>query len=297
MLDLRRLSYFLAVASEGSFTRASRRLHIAQPALSRQVRQLEEQLGAPLLERRGNEGVVPTPAGALLLERAPRLLTALEATWEEAVALAAASDDHHIVRLGYATSSGYGPATNLVAAIRERAPDVHVTTRVVGIADAIAALRDGTLDIALLRCPPPSADLAQRVLHHEPQGALFRADDPRAAHAALPVSALAATPLVLHDRTANPRRFDTILAACGAAGFTPEIEHPPLPFDPAHSHVAEHGYATVISDPGAALPGHLAWRPLDPPLTLEVTLVTPLVGARPGVATVVEIATRFAAER
>lgn len=295
MLDLRRLSYFLAVASEGSFTRASRRLHVAQPALSRQVRQLEEQLGAPLLERRGTEGVVPTAAGALLLERAPRLLTELEATWEEAVAVAAASDDQRIVRLGYATSSGYGPATALIAAIHDRAPDLHVTTRVVGIADGIAALRDGSLDVALLRCPPPLADLAQRVLHHEPQGALFRADDPRAGLDPLPITALARTPLVLHDRAANPRRFDTIVAACAAAGFTPEVEHPPLPFDPAHRHVAEQGYATVISDPGSALPAHLAWRPLDPPLTLEVALVTPLVGARPGVATVIEVATQATA--
>lgn len=297
MLDLRRLSYFLAVASEGSFTRASRRLHVAQPALSRQVRLLEEQLGTPLLIRNGNEGVSPTPAGALLLERAPRLLTELEATWEEAVALGAAADDRLIVRLGYATSSGYGPANQLINAVRQRSPEVHVSSRVVGVADGLAALRDGTLDAALLRCPPAAADLATVVLRRERQGAVMRADDPRAAESGpLPTAQLASTPLVLHPREANPRRYDAIVDACRAAGFDPTVEVPLLPFDPAHQQVAEGGRATIVGDPAGALPATLVWRPLDPPLTLDLVLVTPLVGARPGVATVIEAAAQVAAQ-
>jgi DNA-binding transcriptional LysR family regulator len=75
MSELRRLRYFLAVAEERNFTRAAERLHIAQPALSRQVRELERELGVELLSRSTHQ-VVPTEAGRMLMERGPALVEA-----------------------------------------------------------------------------------------------------------------------------------------------------------------------------------------------------------------------------
>ena len=80
MSELRRLRYFLAVAEERNFTRAAERLHIAQPALSRQVRELERELGVELLERTTHK-VEPTEAGRMLLERGPALLAAADSLW------------------------------------------------------------------------------------------------------------------------------------------------------------------------------------------------------------------------
>ena len=80
MTDLRRLQYFVAVAQERNFTRAAERLHIAQPALSRQVRLLEQELGVELLHRTTHEFEL-TEAGEFLLERGPALLSAADELW------------------------------------------------------------------------------------------------------------------------------------------------------------------------------------------------------------------------
>jgi DNA-binding transcriptional LysR family regulator len=78
--ELRRLRYFVAVATERNFTRAAERLHVAQPALSRQVRLLERELGVELLRRTTHE-VALTDAGRFLLERAPGVLNATDELW------------------------------------------------------------------------------------------------------------------------------------------------------------------------------------------------------------------------
>ena len=88
MPELRRLRYFVAVATERNFTRAAERLHVAQPALSRQVRLLERELGVELLRRTTRE-VTPTDAGWYLLERAPALLSATDDLWRSVRSFAA----------------------------------------------------------------------------------------------------------------------------------------------------------------------------------------------------------------
>src|SRR3954468_18485875 len=115
--DLRRLGYFVAVAEERNFTRAAERLHVAQPALSRQVRLLEEELGVELLRRTTHE-VELTAAGALLLERGSALLGDADALWRGVRRIAAGSTG--TIRLAYGASSGYETAPKLLAALAER---------------------------------------------------------------------------------------------------------------------------------------------------------------------------------
>ena len=107
MPELRRLRYFVAVATERNFTRAAERLHVAQPALSRQVRLLERELGVQLLRRTTRE-VTLTDAGRHLLERAPALLSATDDLWRSVRSFAAGEQGS--VTLGYGTSAGYETA-------------------------------------------------------------------------------------------------------------------------------------------------------------------------------------------
>jgi len=294
VLDLRRLSYFVAVATERSFTRAGERLHVAQPALSRQVRLLEDELGTPLLVRGGQDGLETTAAGALLLERAPALLGALEALREDVERLGAGSREPRTVRLGYAASAGYETAVRVVAAVRERDASIDVRARVACVADALDALQAGTLDAALLRQPAETAAFERRLVRRELQGVLLRDDHPLTSQEVVALPALRDVPLVVHPRDANPGRYDAILDACRAAGFEPRLEAPLVAFDPAHQAIREGAGATIISRPAGGPGEGLVWRPLAPAIVLDVVLLTPRVDAAPGVATLGAVASEVA---
>jgi DNA-binding transcriptional LysR family regulator len=102
---------FVAVATERNFTRAAERLHVAQPALSRQVRMLEQELGVELL-RRTTHDVTLTQAGQFLLDRAPALLNATDDLWRGVRSFAAGEQGSLV--LGYGTSAGYETAPRLL---------------------------------------------------------------------------------------------------------------------------------------------------------------------------------------
>jgi DNA-binding transcriptional LysR family regulator len=125
--DLRRLQYFIAVARERNFTRAAERLHVAQPALSRQVRLLEEELGVELLHRTTHEFEL-TEAGEFLLERGPVLLGAADELWRTVRTYG--TGERGGVLIGYGGSASYETAPRLLQALTERYPGIAVTTAV-----------------------------------------------------------------------------------------------------------------------------------------------------------------------
>lgn len=174
-MDLRSLGYFVAVAEELHFGRAAARLHMTQPPLSRCVRQLEADLGCPLL-RRSPAGVALTPAGARLYDEARALL----AQAERARARVAAAAGADIVTMGTLADSAEQIGAPLAAAYRERHPGVHVRIREAGLADPTAGLRAGLVDVALTRLPFDDSGIATLTLRSDPVGVLLRADDPLA---------------------------------------------------------------------------------------------------------------------
>ncbi|MEU8482563.1 LysR substrate-binding domain-containing protein [Streptomyces sp. NPDC048641] len=169
----RDLRYFVAVAEELHFTRAAERLYVSQPALSKQIRMLERQLGTELFDR-DRQGVRLTPAGAALLPHARAVLAAWE-TGAEAVEHARAEQLATLV-VGMSTSPGRG---GLLPAIRSRfseaRPDAGIRLRQVGWDDATAGLADGTADVAFVWLPLPDPDRYRWVVV---------AEEPR--HVALP---------------------------------------------------------------------------------------------------------------
>ncbi|WP_203960786.1 LysR family transcriptional regulator [Actinocatenispora thailandica] len=171
----RDLRYFAAVAEELHFTRAAERLYVSQPALSKQIRMLEKQLGAPLFERDRRE-VRLTAAGTALLPYAQRIL----AEWEgarDAVATAVADQAATLV-VGMSTSPGRG---GVLPAIRSRftaaRPDASLRLRHVGWHDPTGGLADGSCDVAFVWLPLPDPDRYRWVVVAEEPRLLALPDD------------------------------------------------------------------------------------------------------------------------
>jgi DNA-binding transcriptional LysR family regulator len=269
--ELRRLRYFVAVATERNFTRAAERLHVAQPALSRQVRLLERELGVELLRRTTHE-VALTDAGRFLLERAPGLLNATDELWRAVKGFAAG--ERGSVMLGYGTSAGYETAPRLLEAVADEAPALEIGTRVMATGDILDAVGEGTIDAGLVRCPPARDGLEAHVVRHERQGVLLRGDHPLARGTSVALAQLDDVPLLLHPRDANPGHYDAVLALCRAAGVEPRVLERSAELDLAQTPVVDGRAVAVVGESSrTVIPAALTWVALSPSAALEVALV------------------------
>ncbi|MFD3585876.1 LysR family transcriptional regulator [Streptomyces sp. NPDC058683] len=199
-IDLRKLRYFAAVAEELHFGRAAERLHIAQPALSRQVRALESDLGVTLL-RRDRRGTVLTPAGAQLLDDVGPLLAAAEAMVRRVTAAAAAE---RVFTIGFMPGITVTPA---VRALTARHPGLGVRLLRTGWEDQVEVLRDGRADVSIVRLPIDQKGLRVLPLFSEPRVVVLPTDHPLADKPALTVADLAGEHL-LQDPDAVPEWRD-----------------------------------------------------------------------------------------
>jgi DNA-binding transcriptional LysR family regulator len=279
--DLRRLQYFLAVARERNFTRAAEQLHIAQPALSRQVRLLEDELGVALLHRTTHQFEL-TEAGAFLVERGPVVLSEVEELWRSVRRYG--DGERGSLVIGYGASASYETAPRLLEALSSRHPEVQVTTSVKSVNEIVSGVCDGSMDLGLIRCPPREAGVEVRTIRREPQGVLVRSDHPLALEKEVAVSALAREPLLLHPRDANPGHYDAIVELCRQHGFEPRVVLRSLTFDLAYTPVARGDALAIIGESSRqGLPEGLTWVPLAPPVALEVSLVARRYNRSPAV--------------
>lgn len=154
-VDTRLLRYFAAVAEEGNLTRAAERLYVSQPALTKQVRQLESLLGVRLFIR-SRAGMSLTEAGRSLALRAPGLL----ADWNRAVAetKAAAARETRVLRVGFLASAANEATQDIIAAFGRRRPGWRVDMLQSSWSDPTAGLAAGNVDVALLRLPFPGQE-------------------------------------------------------------------------------------------------------------------------------------------
>jgi DNA-binding transcriptional LysR family regulator len=211
-LDLRRLRYFVAVAEARHFGRAAATLHVAQPVLSRQIRVLETELGADLFvrDRRGTE---LTAAGEELLAEARPLLAAAAAA-RRRVARAAE---------GAPFTIGFMPGLVLTTVVRElarRRPDLTVDLRRTGWDDQVEVIRDGRVDVGLVRAPLDPRGLVVEPLLHEPRLAVLPADHRLAGKSAVDLADLVDDHL-LQDPGALPEWHD--LTAGRSSGPAPTL--------------------------------------------------------------------------
>jgi DNA-binding transcriptional LysR family regulator len=220
-IDLRHLRYFVAVAEELHFGRAAVRLHIAQPPLSQQIKQLEQNLGHRLFVRT-SRSVALTAAGTEMLERARRTLTRME---EDLAAVRRVGRGEvgalTIAFTGSAILSD--PLPEAIRSYRRRFPEVDLRLRELGTMSQIEALRDGSIDLGFLRDPGPFEGLVIEELLRESYVAVLPSRHPLAQSRTVSVKNLRGEPFIFHRRGIGPLAFDRTMAVCEQAGFRPEI--------------------------------------------------------------------------
>jgi DNA-binding transcriptional LysR family regulator len=211
---LRDLRYFVAVAEELNFTRAAERLHLSQPALSKQIRGLETGLRAQLFARDRRQ-VSLTAAGRALLEVARPLLD----RWDEGTAAVAeaADTEARTLRIGTLTSIGRDLYPSVIDHMAKREPGWRVELQSFSWADPTAGLRGRATDAAFLWLPVGTDDIAVRVLAAEPRYAALSARHPLAGRQEIKFADIAGEPFVALPRSAGPLR-EFWLAADQRAG-------------------------------------------------------------------------------
>ncbi|MFE9206987.1 LysR family transcriptional regulator [Micromonospora sp. NPDC007230] len=208
--DLRRLRYFAVLAEELHFTRAAARLHVAQPALSQQIRALERQLGVSLVHRT-SRGCTLTEVGARIAGEAARLLAEVDAGTARIRDLVRGRGGR--LRLAYTRSARGGRVDALVARFRAAHPDVEVVPETAWTAPNVAGLLAGRLDAAFVRPPVDEPALACRTVDTEelllalPAGHVLAAGRRRISRAEV-----VDLPAVMWPRENGPGMFDRTIA-------------------------------------------------------------------------------------
>lgn len=173
MFSLSRLACFIAVAEELHFGRAAERLHMTQPPLSRQIQQLEHELGVQLIER-SSRSVALTAAGIAFLPDARRIVSLAESA--ELTVRRVPAGDLGTVNIGFTGASARAVLPRLLQTARERLPDVRLVLREMVTTAQIDALAGGDLDLGIVRPPVSRPGILGRPLHHERLVAALPAD-------------------------------------------------------------------------------------------------------------------------
>ncbi|MFI6521734.1 LysR family transcriptional regulator [Spirillospora sp. NPDC050679] len=247
-VDTRLLRYFAAVAQEGNLTRAAERLYVSQPALTKQVKQLERLLGVRLFER-SRAGMELTEPGRALAESAPALL----AGWDRTVrrTKAAAGRAARVLRVGVMASGANEATQQIIAAFGERRPDWRVETRQAAWSDPTAGLAEGDVDAALVRLPFPGQDgLRVETLFSEPRCVALAAGHPLAEREEIAFAELLDEPFVAAPEETGRWR-DHWLAIDERAGHPPRIGAvTELPDD--WLNAVANGYGVALAPESAA---------------------------------------------
>jgi LysR family transcriptional regulator, benzoate and cis,cis-muconate-responsive activator of ben and cat genes len=246
-MELRHLRYFQAVAEELSFSRAARRLRVAQPALSRAIKQLEATLGAQVLERT-RHSVRLTPAGAVLLRETALLLEHADELMLRVHRTAAGEEGE--LRLGY-----IGPPTQpflgrLLHEYRKRYPlvSIHLEERTPERVWEMVAKR--RLSAALTRPVLAHEELGLRtiMLREERLGIVVPVNHPLAKRKTIPWTALAREPLIVLARREGMGLHDAVIAGCRRAGVTPRMAHTPSLIGTVMSYVEAGAGVGVVTE-------------------------------------------------
>jgi DNA-binding transcriptional LysR family regulator len=247
-MELRQLEYLVAVADEGGFTRAAARLHVAQPGVSAQIRQLERELGQPLFDRT-SRSVRLTEAGEAVLPYARAALDAVAGAKLTAQELSGLLRG----RVAIGTVTSLGSDTNvpgLLAGFHDAHPDVDITLAEDTSDRLLAGVLDGRYDVAFAGLAGDAPDgVGTQTVVEDALVAAVAPGDPLAAKRSVPLRALDGRPLIVLPHGTGLRA--AVDAGCAAAGFRPRVA-----FEAGNPEVlaalAEQGLGVAILPAGLA---------------------------------------------
>jgi DNA-binding transcriptional LysR family regulator len=271
-MELRHLRYFVAVAGQLSFTRAAALLHMAQPALSVQIRQLEDELGVELFDR-SRRAIALTHAGETMLGESRRLLASLDRSVDLVRRVGAGAIGS--IAVGFVPSASNSVLPSLLRRFWEAHPDVAVTLREMAPGDLVDGLHAGNLDISFLYLPFSDPLLDHLVIVREPFVAALPFDHPLARETTVDVADLRDEPFVTPaDHGMMPGLHAKVTAICHAAGFVPRaVQDDVWLVQTIVALVAAGvGVALVPSSSQAQARAGVVYRPLRPQSTHEAEL-------------------------
>jgi DNA-binding transcriptional LysR family regulator len=224
-MELRHLRYFSAVAEHLSYIGASRHLHVAQPAISQTILDLEEEIGVKLFQR-NKRSVQLTSAGAAFLREVEIILKRSEEA--QRVAQRAAHGQVGTLRIGFITS--IAPIfLSVVQMFVHRYPEVELELHHLTQDALLAAFDQGTIDLSFSRALPLErrTQFQEELVSIDHLEALLPPKHPLAKAKIIQLEQLASEPFVLLQRTEASTLFDQVVAACHGAGFSPKVRHQP----------------------------------------------------------------------
>jgi LysR family transcriptional regulator, transcription activator of glutamate synthase operon len=267
-MEIRQLRYFEAVAREGHFTRAAEELHVAQSALSHQVRRLELELGVELL-RRTTRSVELTEAGRLVAARARAVLAETDALRGEIDDLRGLLRGQ--VSVGAMLFGGELDIPAILASFTARFPGIEIGLREGTAQRMVEMLHDGSLDITFALEVDPPDGIERLALSSESLALATSTDHPLAGARPLPITALAGQPLIAFQHGSSTRRL--VDAALARAGVHPRISLEANDFALVRSLVAQGVGLAILPRSFLERPGPaISFRPLSPGLRMPVVL-------------------------
>lgn len=293
-MDLRQLEAFVAVAEELHFGRAAKRMHMAQPPISRHIRRLEEEVGAQLLVRSGR-GVETTPAGQAFLHEARATLS--QAVRASRVAQRFARGELGRLRIGHVDSASSELLPTALRAFHDQYPDVRLVLEESRTTALVRAVLEGHLDVAFVRPPVTDDRLRSEVLMDEPLVVAVPSEHPLAGHERVRINLLADERFIVVPWHEQPALHDEIIGTCRRAGFHPTIAEEAYPISSVVLLVAAGlGVAMVPAFLAKHLcQGNVVYKRLEGSAgQLQLSLAWPSHGASPAVQDFIEISRRVA---
>lgn len=271
-VELRHLRYFVAVVEERSVSRAAERLVMSQPALTRQIKELERECGITLLDRIPR-GVEPTPAGTALYQHAAHLLGLAAVTRDVARSASAARE---LITIGLPPGLPADWLTGLIHAFQAETPDIRIDFSDANSSAQLRSVQEGRLDIGLVHQNPPS-NLHSAELFEKPFGLAVRPNHPLAERETCPLIELDNLRVLAHAREQIPAEHDRLISVAYEAGIAPIWQFASFVENALACAEVTGSHAVLLSEASAhrLLPGWPWVELVEPAFPMRTWLVRP----------------------
>ena len=221
-MELRHLSYFQAVAEELNYRKAAERLFISQPGLSRQIKQLEEELGVQLFER-DKKHVELTASGAFLKEEVDFVLNHLETTKQQLSEIAAGREGE--LRIGFLGSASNQVLPDLLKKLSSNFPKITTSLEELSNQTQVEMIQKDKLDLGFVRLASVPEDLEMKAIFRDTFSLVIPKDHPIQSEQFQSVGQFSGESFILFSSDYSNYYYEQILGICREAGFSPKIKH------------------------------------------------------------------------